>query len=378
MKLTVPTNWQQGLIDQIKRPSVNTVYGKMDWDFVGGGRSSCILERVSKSNVEAHISKIHKEGLKFHYLLNGTCLGNREFTQPGRKELDKLLDWLSQLNVDGVVVSLPFLLQYVKKNYPGFKISVSCLANINSVEKAMFWEDLGADQITLSVSELNRDFKLLQEIRRNIVCSLQLIVNQNCLQDCPLYFYHSNIASHSSQSSIKQNISIDYCILMCSYKRILEPVNFIRASWIRPEDLIYYEKIGINSFKLVDRAMHVEAIALAVEAYSKRSYRGNLYDLFLDESKSLICKKLNLFEKRKNYTQGLSGLEVCIDNTKLDGFIEHFLNTGCRYKSCKKCGYCYKIAARTVRIEPKYRKKALNNFDILFNKFFLKKQIFLK
>ncbi len=93
MKLIVPTNWQKDLIEKINKPEVDTVYGKLDSDFVGGGRPSCVLERISKRNAALHIGKIRNGGMKFFYLLNSSCMGNTEWTRRGENNLRRHLDW---------------------------------------------------------------------------------------------------------------------------------------------------------------------------------------------------------------------------------------------------------------------------------------------
>lgn len=382
MEFSVPTNWQSDLIKRIKKPGVTKIYGKLDRDFVGGGRPSCILNKVTRSKIKLHVDNIHKEGLKFYYLLNSSCLGNLEWTSAGHRELTKLLTWLLDIKIDGVVVANPYIAQHIRAKYPHLEISVSCFANVNSVEKAKFWEDLGASVITLPPVELNRDFRLLRKIRENIKCQLQLIVNDNCLFNCPLFIYHNNLTSHASQSKGKVGIFMfDYCFLMCKYLRIKEPANFIRAAWIRPEDLGVYENIGVDKFKIVDRGMHTDAIALIVDAYSKRSYKGNLYDLFNNPSTSLWLNKpsflhkfkyffhpftVNLFKLYKN-KKVVQNIKVFIDNTKLDGFIDYFFNNECRYNSCLECGYCKKVVREVLKIDPNFREKAIEDYGNFIN-----------
>ena len=58
---------------------------------------------------------------------------------------------------------------------------------------------------------------------------------------------------------------------------------------------------------------------------------------------------------------------VNIDNTKLDGFIDHFLSEDCRYKSCKDCGYCQKFADRAVKVDPEFRKQAMKQYEDLID-----------
>jgi collagenase-like PrtC family protease len=280
LRFTVGTNWQDDLIPKIKRDSVKELYGKLASDFVGGGRPSYISANPSEEEVRSHIKQAHQNGMEFNYLLSAACLGNKEFTATGQKKIRQLLDWIVSMEVDSVTVAIPYLLQLIKKQYSQLKVCVSSFANVNTIERAKYWEDLGADRITLDEFTLNRDFRLLRQIRNNLSCELQLIANNGCLYNCPFVPYHGITISHSSQSEDNSGgFLLDYCVLSCKYIRIANPVNFIRADWIRPEDIHFYEDIGIDSLKLVDRTRPTAAIALAVEAYDKREYNGNLMDL---------------------------------------------------------------------------------------------------
>jgi hypothetical protein len=41
--------------------------------------------------------------------------------------------------------------------------------------------------------------------------------------------------------------------VVCNELRLREPVNYLRANWIRPEDLHLYENLGYENFKIVER-----------------------------------------------------------------------------------------------------------------------------
>lgn len=390
MNFFVPTNWQEELIPRIRKDSIGELYGKLAADFVGGGKLSYQLPQVSKKQAAAHVKEIHKHGLKFNYLLNASCLNNLEWTISGQKKLHSLLEWLADIGVDSVTVSVPYLLEMIKKQYPRFKVYISTLSGINTVQRAKYWEELGADKITLFNLDVNRDFNLLKQIRKNVRCELQLIANVNCLYECPFYLYHANLASHSSQSLHSTNgFVIDYCRLSCRYKQLKNPIDFIRSTWIRPEDICYYEDVGINWIKLIDRGMTTETILMIVDAYAKRDYEGNLLDLFPDPTKNIMFQRLNplhklryffrpasvnifrLFKKRKV----LTNVGVYINNKALKGFLLHFLKNDCGLTSCQECGYCEEVSKRVVKIDADLQLQALDSYrryldDIISSRMF--------
>ena len=118
MYLSIPTNWQDDLLERINLSTTQEIYGKLERDIIGGGRSSLLLAPISKSCLAGAVSSYHKRGFKFNYLLNASCSNNIEWTSGGQRKIRKFLDWLARIGVDSVTVSIPYLLEMIKKCYP--------------------------------------------------------------------------------------------------------------------------------------------------------------------------------------------------------------------------------------------------------------------
>ncbi|MDD3345674.1 MAG: U32 family peptidase [Candidatus Omnitrophica bacterium] len=376
-KISVPTNWQDDLVIRVSKGEVDEFYGKLAQDCIGGGRPAYGLPQVSRQAAASHVDQVRKSGRAFNYLMNATCLDNAELTRRGQREIHALLDWLESIGVGSCTVSVPYLLEVVKKRSPHFKVYISTSSRVDSVERARNWEDLGADGIILDSVSANRDFSLLRRLRKGVKCELVLIANVDCLYGCPFRNYHCTAISHASQrGTISQGFFLDYSSLMCGYLRVKYPENFIRGDWIRPEDLGIYEKLGIDRIKLVDRTMPTEFIAGVTEAYLNRRYDGNLLDLFPNSRKKLMYKKVNLFSKMKylfhplrinlyrvSKIRELDFDMFYIDNRSLDGFLEHFVEKDCRLTSCRECGYCRDWAERTVKVDCLEREKLIERYE---------------
>ncbi len=384
MKFSVPTNWQQDLIQNLKKDYVDELYGKLQDDFIGGLRNPYSLPNVSKKRVKFYVREIHKKDLKFNYILNSICLGNLEWTRFGQKRLQYFLGWLIDIGIDSVTVAIPYILELIKKRYPFIKVTVSTVALVDSIEKAKYWEDLGADEITLSSISVNRNFLLLKKIRGAVKCQLRLIANECCLYNCPFIIYHGTSSSHAAQSqNFLKGFVFDYSILACNYRKIKNPLEFIRSPWIRPEDVRYYEEIGINKIKLVDRTMPTESILRIVNAYVNRRYDGNLMDLFPGITKSIMFAKPHLFHKFKYFChpflinifkfakiKELIFPDIYIDNRGLDNFIQYFLSRDCSRISCIECGYCQEIANKVIRINKASQLAIIKRYQEYFDELF--------
>ncbi|MFH1640483.1 MAG: U32 family peptidase, partial [Candidatus Omnitrophota bacterium] len=258
LTFSIATNWDENLIKAVNaldsERKVTEVFGKLASDFVGGGRPTYALPFISRRNASSHIKSVKNTGRKFNYLLNATCLGNREFTREGQRQIRNLLSWLDSLEVDAVTVANPYLGSLIKKQYPRFELVVSTFASTDSLRQIKFWvEEIGADKITLPVHKTNRNFPLLKKIRAQLNCQLQLIANNTCLYDCPSRIYHAAFLSHASQSHhLLRGFAIDWYLINCRYRLLTRPEEFIKSSWIRPEDVGYYESMGIDSLKIID------------------------------------------------------------------------------------------------------------------------------
>lgn len=393
MRLSVATNFAPDLVDGTRAYPVYELFGKLPADPLGGGRASYMLSPLSKKGLAAHVQQAHRCGIRFNYLLNAACLDNREWTRRGQREIGRLLDWLAEVGVDAVTVSLPYLLELVKRRYPQLQVTVGVFAGVDHVQKARIWEDLGADCITLESLSVNRRFPLLASLRKAVKCDLMLLVNTNCLQSCPFSQAHMVALSHASQAGHPScGFLLDYCLLRCTRMKLADPVNYIRSDWIRPEDLPHYEDLGYERFKLAERNAPTEVMVRRVKAYSERRYDGNLLDLvqgwgFRSGPEHSEHVERGLFWRLRTFlrpwtanplrlmrirrlaeAQGMLGTlrrapPVVIDNRALDGFLDYFFGVNCHERDCEECRYCHRVAERAVRIDPSFREEVLRLCD---------------
>jgi len=161
----------------------------------------------------------------------------------------------------------------------------------------------------------------------------------------------------------------------CRYKLFTQPEEFIKANWIRPEDVGYYEDTGINSLKIIDRNRKTQDIVFALRAYLERRFDGNLIDLLFyihPSSKETIFLKglrfflhplqINIFKLIK-IKQLFPDIGVYVDNRKLDGFLKYFSEGKCKSCDCNDCGYCRGVAERVVHIDEACRRKSEKAFQ---------------
>jgi collagenase-like PrtC family protease len=380
MKLSVAANYDLGLVPKLAAFPVAEVYGKFPTDPVGGGRPSYMGTPLSRRDLADYVAELDRHGIVFNYLLNSSCLGNREWSRSWQRKLMRLLDRLAGMGVRRVTISTPYLVERVRAAFPQFYIKAGIYAQIDTPRRARFWWDLGADALTLESFSINRDFDRLRAIRQAVDCPLQLIANHPCLPNCPMQPYHQNGFAHSSDGS--RSLFIDYCFLSCTLKRLEDPSLLIKAGWIRPEDIEFYEALGYEDFKLLERGIPSTDLLKRVTAYSRRRSGENLADLILPYGFRQAPRKQRFWLLRHFLRPGqvnpwqlwmLYGLlrkqgmlfairhsPFHIDAGKIPGdFVYGFEYRRCSDLSCEECGYCRQIAAEAVTVDQAFQEEQL-------------------
>ncbi|MBU4374666.1 MAG: U32 family peptidase [Euryarchaeota archaeon] len=293
-------------------------------EVVGSGRIT--LHAPLLDEIAEQTRYLHGRKLNMGVVLNPSCMGGQHLTSQGYNMFRWYFGKLSEFGVDSVTVAEPYLVELLRKEFPDIKVVVSVIAHVDSPERAWFFEELGADALTLDTN-INRNFDILENIKETVGCELRLLVNEACLYKCPFRYSHFNLFSHMTALGNKPNIFSDYYYEKCISFRVRYPELVIKSPWIRPEDLKAYEAIGIDCFKMSGRANTIQWIINCIKAYSNRSYDGNLMDL-------LDCPS----ELRDMFY---------IPNKELDGAIQQWMK--CK-KFCKKCGFCKATSERVMRV----------------------------
>jgi collagenase-like PrtC family protease len=287
MRISLACNWKPDVLayldenPDIKR-TVHDFYGARDMSFTGSGRPYFLMQKLDRDRMGAFIDKVHRAGHAFTWLWNGQCLGYYKFNAAERSKAIEELDWLEDLGVEYLTVTDPYLARFVRRRYPKIHLKVSVIAEVSSLARARDWQEIvGKDGvITISIFAV-RNFPLLEEIRKQVPCDFEILVNDCCLNECPFRFFHYTECSHASQTHDKlQGFYQDWCTIACQLEKDRHPEQAVMSKWVQPSDVDKYLAIGYDYFKLSGRRYNVAWHKRMLHAYATKSYAGDYGMIF--------------------------------------------------------------------------------------------------
>jgi collagenase-like PrtC family protease len=350
---SVASNFDNELPAQLQGMEVDELFGSCDDAPVGHGRPRAMVPPVTWRTLARHIYRCREAGLGFNLLLNPLCLSGCEENTRLERHLRTALHRAENMGATAVTVAHPWLVTLARATT--LRIRVGVFVGISTVEQARYWQDLGGHVLALDTHVLSRDLLQIRRIAKAVRAQVEVPVNIGCLLRCPLARTHVARLSHSSRPGVQP---MDPCARWCLDEKRRDPVNLIRADFIRPEDLDRYREAGVTSFKIVDRACSTEVLVERVRAYHMRRWDGDVLRLLGPRGTPPRRRRLPVFDSLRHL--GLVGavrllrqarafmrldLPWSVDNRALDDLI---LPNGCEATHCDECGHCADVATRAV------------------------------
>lgn len=313
------------------RESIGEVY------FPWPGMASCRGELGAKSGfidwgaqgeLEEDLVEIRSMGVPLDLLFNANCYGPKSLSQAFEKEIISLLDHLGELVGGPDVVTTTSLMvgRTVKTHFPDIDVRASVNMRIGEIEQMKYVAGL-FDSFCLW-RDLQRDLDHMRSVKNWCEQNgkkVSILVNSGCLHKCPGQSFHDNLVAHDGEIAAMENVKgLTPHVCWSHYRNRDHFDAFLKASWIRPEDLGRYEGLA-SIFKLATR-MH-DHPRMVIDAYVKRSFAGNLLNLMEPDFSAALAPGI-------------------LDNAK---FPEDWFD---RYAACRTPGerdaYCQEILKRVL------------------------------
>jgi collagenase-like PrtC family protease len=336
LELSVPYNSDTEILPELfklKRVGNNIIreiYLCGPQEYSGSGR---VMPEINLDEFTEIVDKIHKEGIRVNLILNSTCEGTDWYST---KVVNSTMDYLRQVHeehgVEAVTIANPLYISMVRERFPDIEICASVLGDIDCVQRAVIYKKAGADVITPDVN-INRDLKLLKEIKEVTGAELKLMVNEGCLYKCPFRKFHFNATSHASKEVSKVGLDVSFVDFFGVCNQVIgeDHSQILKSCWVRPEDTGKYGEIT-SFFKIVGRNYVGSRVTRATKAYLEESWGGDLLDI--------LCASIGKFSL--NY--GAYLYNKVLDERK---FFEKV--TACGHR-CGQCSYCANLADELIEL----------------------------
>lgn len=316
----------EGFLRIMKRhhDKIKSIYFPLPQEYMGSGRAP-IKKPAEKYQQEINLLLKLATKLKITpiLLLNSTIINYTKI----QKVLKVLKTLYEKKLIRHVVLTDPYLMTRIKKNFPDIIIEISILAHVRTIQEAKYYKDIGANIITIDREKI-RNIPFITKISQ--IIKPKILVNEGCLKNCIYrYSHYNNLCLASSMKNYKLDYFRSYSIdKMCLITVSKYPQKIFSSPFIRPEDLKFYSHLNLD-YKISSRNWSSNQLEEALVAYYTQNYKGNLINLL---NTTLLC------------------MIDSIDNKKLDNY-EFFKKLSSCDDNCDKCEFCKNLLLETTKIK---------------------------
>ena len=251
----------------LERLKVTLLYGA-DAVYIGGQSYSL---RANANNftideIREGCEFAHKLGKKVHLTLNIV------FHNEDMDEVEKFIKDVVDAGIDAFIVSDPFIISYIKNNYPNVEVHLSTQNSTSNYKAIEFFEKEGIDRVVLA-RELGK--KEISEIINKVNCDIEVFIHGamcTCFSGrCALSNYVTNRDANRGGCAQVCRFSFDTNESK-EFTMALKDMNM--AEYIG--DLI---DIGVRSLKVEGRMRSLYYLATVIGTYREiidRYYEGTL------------------------------------------------------------------------------------------------------
>jgi len=354
INLNVGNCWDWDFLNEIIRMNdeecsganirTTSLYGSMPFMSASARSSDRLPSEVTgnpkplmfQENLIEYVQRAQRHNIAIRYTLNQSCIGPmQDFAEYWKSSLSKSIKFLvHEAGVMEYTVTSPLIAELMLDQHPGLWVEVSTICEVDSPEKIERWYKIGAKGVCLKL-DANRNIDLLRDLKN--VCEelgidIDLLANEFCLFGCPWRAECYNLSSHNSYRGPFDS----YPFSRCNNIRLEDPAEWIRARFILPQWMEFYEKnFGISTFKVTGRTHPPSVVLPIVEKYMKGVAYGNLLDLW-----PTVARLGNTVEPKDG---------TYIDIGEVDKSRNTLLSGMCTNKECGACDLCARVFKQASR-----------------------------
>ncbi len=267
----------------LERLKINLLYGA-DAVYLGGEKYSL------RANATNFTLEELKEGCQFAHSLNKRVHQtiNIVFHNEDMEGVKEYIKDCVSAGVDAFIVSDPFIISYIKKNFPQVEVHLSTQNSTTNKKAVKFFEDEGVDRVVLA-RELSKDE--IKEIVDSTSVDIEVFL-QGAM--CSLFSGRCALSSYVTNRDANRG----GCAQVCRFAFKTDGDDFTFASKdlslaSRIKDLI---SIGVSSLKIEGRMRSIYYLATVISSYRKlidAYYDGKLDDNVIEHEAKVLDRVAN-------------------------------------------------------------------------------------
>lgn len=268
------------------RLKIALLYGA-DAVYIGGQEYSL---RANATNFS--IEEI-KEACEFAHALNKKVYITTNIVFHN-EDIDGVYDYLKQVSdagIDAFIVSDPFIIRYIKENFPNVEVHVSTQASTTNKESVKFWKQEGVDRVVLA-----RELSIpeIEEIIKETGVDIEIFIHGAM---CTFYSGRCTLSNYltnrdSNRGGCSQVCRFAFDINSNNDKKFTMATKDLNMAEYIPELI----KIGVSSLKIEGRMRSHYYLATVLSSYRKiidHSLAGTLTKEILEREERILARVAN-------------------------------------------------------------------------------------
>ena len=261
----------------LERLKVTLLYGA-DAVFIGGEKYGlrANANNFTLDEIREGCNFAHKLGKRVHLTLNIV------FHNEDMDEVNDYIEKVVDCGIDAFIVSDPFIISYIKKNYPNVEVHLSTQNSTSNYKAIEFFESEGVDRIVLA-RELNK--KQIKEIIDRVNCDIEVFIHGAM---CTCFSGRCALSNYVTNRDANRGGCAQVCRFAFTsqnekdFTMALKDLNM--STYIG--DLI---EIGVTSLKVEGRMRSLYYLATVIGTY--REIIDNYYNHTITDSKMAVWEE---------------------------------------------------------------------------------------
>ena len=229
---------------------------------------------------QADLAWARAHGLELDTLFNCNCYGDQAISPELADFVSSTLRKMDAVGLfpDTVTTTSPFIATILRQRFPSVKIRLSVNQRVHG--SVGFEPILPLFDSFYATRERHRETEWLKRMSgwaRAHGKTIGIQANSGCLRQCPYQTFHDNLHGHNRRAQSKVGEAFDFSAFICrEHFACGGHEDFLRGTWLRPEDLPRYEPL-VDVVKLATRRHPFPEKIVA--AYANYAFDGDLAEL---------------------------------------------------------------------------------------------------